>query len=53
MICRSMLAAQRFQGHLALTIEIGGAPVGTLMVNTHTPRRFYLDGRGPAAGAAR
>ena len=38
-----MLAAQRFQGHLALTIEIGGAPVGTLMVNTHTPRRFLMD----------
>jgi len=26
----ALLAAQRFQGHLALTIEIGGAPVGTL-----------------------
>jgi len=39
----SLLAAQRFQGHLALTIEIGGAPVGTLMVNTHAPRRFLMD----------
>jgi sigma-B regulation protein RsbU (phosphoserine phosphatase) len=38
-----LLAAQRFQGHLALTIEIGGAPVGTLMINTHTPRRFLMD----------
>ena len=37
------MAAQRFQGHLALTIEIGGAPVGTLMINTHTPRRFLMD----------
>ncbi len=39
----AMLAAQRFQGHLALTIEIGGAPVGTLMINTYTPRRFLMD----------
>jgi serine phosphatase RsbU (regulator of sigma subunit) len=39
----AMLAAQRFQGHLALTIEIGGAPVGTLMINTHTSRRFLMD----------
>jgi serine phosphatase RsbU (regulator of sigma subunit) len=38
-----LLAAQRFQGHLALTIEIGGAPVGTLMVNTVAPRRFLMD----------
>jgi sigma-B regulation protein RsbU (phosphoserine phosphatase) len=38
-----LLEAQRFQGHLALTIEIGGAPVGTLMINTHTPRRFLMD----------
>jgi serine phosphatase RsbU (regulator of sigma subunit) len=38
-----LLAAQQFQGHLALTIEIGGAPVGTLMINTHTPRRFLMD----------
>jgi sigma-B regulation protein RsbU (phosphoserine phosphatase) len=38
-----LLAAQRFQGHLALTIEIGGAPVGTLMINTHAPRRFLMD----------
>jgi sigma-B regulation protein RsbU (phosphoserine phosphatase) len=38
-----LLQAQRFQGHLALTIEIGGAPVGTLMVNTTAPRRFLMD----------
>lgn len=38
-----LLQAQRFQGHLALTIEIGGAPVGTLMVNTSAPRRFLID----------
>ena len=38
-----LLKAQRFQGHLALTVEIGGAPVGTLMVNTRTPRHFLMD----------
>ncbi len=38
-----LLAAQHFQGHLAVPIEIGGAPVGTLMVNTTTPRRFLID----------
>lgn len=38
-----LLQAQHFQGHMALTIEIGGAPVGTLMVNTYTPRRFLMD----------
>jgi sigma-B regulation protein RsbU (phosphoserine phosphatase) len=38
-----LLKAQRFQGHLALTVEIGGAPVGTLMVNTHAPRHFLMD----------
>ena len=38
-----LLKAQRFQGHLALAVEIGGAPVGTLMVNTHAPRHFLMD----------
>jgi serine phosphatase RsbU (regulator of sigma subunit) len=38
-----LLQAQRFRGHLALTIEIGGAPVGTLMINTAAPRRFVMD----------
>ncbi len=38
-----LLQAQRFQGHLALTIEIGGAPVGMLMINTSAPRRFLMD----------
>jgi sigma-B regulation protein RsbU (phosphoserine phosphatase) len=38
-----LLKAQRFQGHLALTVEIGGAPIGTLMVNTRTPRHFLMD----------
>jgi serine phosphatase RsbU (regulator of sigma subunit) len=38
-----LLQAQQFQGHLALPIEIGGAPIGTLMINTHTSRRFLMD----------
>src|SRR5215211_6663255 len=38
-----LLQAQHFRGHLALTIEIGGAPVGTLMINTTAPRRFLMD----------
>src|SRR5689334_8751264 len=38
-----LLAAQNFQGHLALPIEIGGVPVGTLLINTRAPRRFLMD----------
>jgi serine phosphatase RsbU (regulator of sigma subunit) len=38
-----LLKAQRFQGHLAYAVEIGGAPIGTLMVNTHASRRFLMD----------
>ncbi|HWQ14664.1 MAG TPA: SpoIIE family protein phosphatase [Roseiflexaceae bacterium] len=38
-----LLRQQRFQGHLALGVEIGGAPVGTLMVNTAAPRHFLMD----------
>lgn len=38
-----LLARQRFLGHLGVTVEIGGAPVGTLMVNTSSPRRFAED----------
>jgi sigma-B regulation protein RsbU (phosphoserine phosphatase) len=38
-----LLAAQKFNGHLSLAIEIGGAPIGTLMVNTHSPRHFLMD----------
>jgi sigma-B regulation protein RsbU (phosphoserine phosphatase) len=38
-----LLKAQRFQGHLAFTVEIGGAPIGMLMVNTHAPRHFLMD----------
>jgi sigma-B regulation protein RsbU (phosphoserine phosphatase) len=38
-----LMQAQKFQGHLSLTIEIAGAPVGMLMVNTHAPRHFLMD----------
>jgi serine phosphatase RsbU (regulator of sigma subunit) len=38
-----LLRQQRFQGHLSVSIELGGAPVGTLMVNTFTPRHFLMD----------
>jgi sigma-B regulation protein RsbU (phosphoserine phosphatase) len=38
-----LMRAQRFQGHLALTVEINGAPIGMLMVNSHAPRRFLVD----------
>ena len=38
-----LLKAQRFQGHLAFTVEIAGAPIGMLMVNTHAPRHFLMD----------
>lgn len=38
-----LLLAQRFQGHLALAVEISGVPIGTLMINTHTPRQFLSD----------
>lgn len=38
-----LLKAQQFQGHLGLTVEIGGAPIGTLMINTRAPRHFLID----------
>ncbi|NJN17856.1 MAG: SpoIIE family protein phosphatase [Oscillochloris sp.] len=38
-----LLARQGFQGHLGIPVELGGAPVGTLMVNTHSPRQFLDD----------
>jgi serine phosphatase RsbU (regulator of sigma subunit) len=38
-----LMKRQRFQGHLALSVEIGGAPVGTLMVNTASSRQFLMD----------
>ncbi len=38
-----LLARQAFQGHMGLAVELGGAPVGTLMVNTRGPRQFLDD----------
>jgi sigma-B regulation protein RsbU (phosphoserine phosphatase) len=38
-----LLARQRFQGHLAVSVEVGGAPVGTLMANTSAERRFLVE----------
>lgn len=38
-----LLKAQRFHGHLALSVTIGAVPVGTLMVNTRAPRTFMDD----------
>jgi sigma-B regulation protein RsbU (phosphoserine phosphatase) len=39
----SLLKRQGFLGHLSVSVEIGGAPVGTLMANTHSARRFLED----------
>jgi sigma-B regulation protein RsbU (phosphoserine phosphatase) len=38
-----LLKAQHFRGHLAVDVDIGGASVGTLMVNTLGPRQFLED----------
>jgi sigma-B regulation protein RsbU (phosphoserine phosphatase) len=38
-----MIKGQGFRGHLAVNVEIAGAPVGLLMINTTTPRRFLAD----------
>jgi serine phosphatase RsbU (regulator of sigma subunit) len=38
-----LLKSQHFRGHLAVTVEIGGAPAGLLMVNTSSSRRFDQD----------
>jgi GAF domain-containing protein len=38
-----LLKAQQFRGHLSVNVEIGGAPVGILMANSATPRRFVED----------
>lgn len=39
----ALLARQGFRGHLGLVVELAGAPVGTLMVNTRGPRQFLED----------
>ncbi|MFV9502925.1 MAG: GAF domain-containing SpoIIE family protein phosphatase [Oscillochloridaceae bacterium umkhey_bin13] len=38
-----LLADQGFHGHLGLPVELGGVPVGTLMVNTRAVRHFLDD----------
>lgn len=38
-----LLRSQGFLGHLAQTVTIGGVPVGTLMVNSRSARRFLED----------
>jgi serine phosphatase RsbU (regulator of sigma subunit) len=38
-----LLARQGFQAHLGIAVELGGAPVGTLMVNTRGHRSFLED----------
>lgn len=38
-----LLEQQEFVGHLGIAVELGGAPVGTLMVNTRSPRQFLDD----------
>lgn len=38
-----LLARQGFSGHLGIAVELAGAPVGTLMVNTHGSRHFLDD----------
>jgi sigma-B regulation protein RsbU (phosphoserine phosphatase) len=35
-----LLRRQRFQGHLGVSVEVGGVPVGTLMVNSFSTRHF-------------
>jgi len=39
----ALMDQQGFAGHLGLPVELGGAPVGTLMVNTRSPRQFLDD----------
>lgn len=38
-----LIKAQGFRGHLAVSVEIGGVPSGTLMVNSYAPRQFLED----------
>ncbi|EFO81668.1 stage II sporulation E family protein [Oscillochloris trichoides DG-6] len=39
----ALLATQAFHGHLGIAVDLGGAPVGTLMVNSRAPRQFLDD----------
>lgn len=38
-----LLKEQHFRGHLAIFVELGGVPIGTLMVNTRSNRQFLED----------
>ncbi len=38
-----LLRKQKFLGHLSVDVDLGDAPVGTLMVNTSAPRRFVAE----------
>lgn len=38
-----LLASQGFFGHIAQQVTIGGAPVGTLLVNARGPRQFTAE----------
>lgn len=38
-----LLARQKFRGHVCVSVELGGAPVGSLMANSRMPRRFLED----------
>lgn len=38
-----LLAHQHFAGHLTVTVDLAGVPVGMLMVNTCAPRPFLAD----------
>ncbi len=38
-----LLRDQKFLGHLAVSVEVGGVSVGTLMANTQAARRFFED----------
>jgi serine phosphatase RsbU (regulator of sigma subunit) len=38
-----LLARQGFAGHMCVTVQVGNAPVGTLIVNAHSARSFLDD----------
>ena len=38
-----LLASQGFMGHMAIAVELGGVPIGMLMVNSLSARHFLAD----------
>ncbi|RRR78359.1 MAG: stage II sporulation protein E [Candidatus Viridilinea halotolerans] len=38
-----LLAEQGFAAHLGIAVELAGMPIGTLMVNSRTPRHFLAE----------